>query len=209
MKAATCVGAEPLDRIRERVGVVPGDLLDVRDEPAERGGVRGNPAERRAVRVDAVVGEAARDDRLLLGAALDVPERARELAGRVDRVGPAAGREEHLRVVDRSECGDARGELLGPRVRERPERVVRRELAHLAGGRLRELGAAVSDVAEPERAGRVDVLAAGVVPDDGALAAHDRECVLADAGHVRERMPERGVHAPMLRPRGTMCAAPP
>ena len=60
-------------------------------------------AERRPVRVDAVVGEAARDDCLLLGAALDVPERARELAGRVDRVGAAAGREKHLRVLDRSE----------------------------------------------------------------------------------------------------------
>ena len=73
------------------------------------------------------------------------------------------------------------------------------ELAHLPRRRVGQPGAAVPDVAEPERAGRVDVLAPGVVSHDGALAAHDRHGVLADGAHVCERVPEDRVHGMMLR----------
>jgi hypothetical protein len=39
------IQAESFDCVCERVGVVPGHLLDVRNEPAEGGGIRGNSAE--------------------------------------------------------------------------------------------------------------------------------------------------------------------
>ena len=190
---------EPVDDGRKRIGVVPGNVLDVGDELAERGRVRRYASERRSVCVDAVVRERARDDRALVRPAGETPVRAGELAGRVDRVGAAARGEEHLGIVHRRKSRDAAGELFGRPVRERAERVVGGKLPHLARGRVCELGAPVPDVAEPERGRRVEVLAPRVVPHARALAADDRERVLADAAHVRERVPERRFHSPMLR----------
>ena len=71
--------------------------------------------------------------------------------------------------------------------------LVRRELAHLRGGCLGELAAAVADVAVPERCGDVEQRVARVVPDGRALAAHDRDPALAERAHVRHRVPERAL----------------
>ena len=80
------------------------------------------PGEARAVRVHAVVAVLAADEDLLVGLADRGPVAARDLAGGVDRVGAAAGREEDRGVGHRRDRGDARGELLGRLVRERRRR---------------------------------------------------------------------------------------
>src|SRR5215208_1661702 len=59
-----------------------------------------------------------------------------------------------------------------------------------AGG----FGASVADVAEPQCRRHVDVLPPGVVPDERALAADDRQRALANRAHVRERVPEGRAH---------------
>ena len=103
-----------------------------------------------------------------------MPVCARELARRVDRIGAAACRDEDLRVLERRESRDACRKLLGARVRERPERVVRGELPHLMSRGVGELGAPVADVAEPERA-VASTYPPGVVPHEARRRRGDRK----------------------------------
>ncbi len=88
---------------------------------------------------------------------------------------------------------DPRRERLGLRRREPVVGLVRGELAHLLRGRVGELAPAVADVAVPERGGDVEQRVSGVVPDRRALAADDRDALLAEGADVRHRIPERAL----------------
>ena len=101
--------------------------------------------------------------------------------------------EEDARVVDRGEVGEAVGQLASAGVVERAEGAVGGELAHLRGGGVGELLAAVADVDVPQARGAVEVAAAVLVGHMDAVAADERELGRADRVHVGERMPEAGV----------------
>ena len=192
------VGADAVDRLRERLGIVPRNLVDLGDEPPVALDERLQPAEGRAVRVRAVVGELPREDHVLVGLPDRRPVGAGELRGGVDRLA-AAGGEEDLGAVEREQPRYARSELLGLRRRETVVGLVGRELAHLRRGRVGQLCPPVADVAVPERGGDVEQGVSGVVPDRRALAAHDRDPALAERAHVRHRIPERALrHWAML-----------
>jgi hypothetical protein len=89
------------------------------------------------------------------------------------------------------------GQLEGRAVRDVGEAGVGLELRHLPHRRLDDLGAPVADVGVPEARAAVEVGAALLVVDPGALGAVDDELVLAHGGHVGERVPQ-GSHAPIV-----------
>ncbi len=90
-------GAGPLDRVAQRVGVVPRHLDHVLDQLAVARRVGGDAGERGPGRVHAVVGLLAPDQDRAVGLADELPVAARHLRGGVDRIRAAAG-EEHLRA---------------------------------------------------------------------------------------------------------------
>ena len=176
-------GGDPSPRSREQllelVGRVLGDGGDVGDQAAVALGVGGDAGQAGAVGVHAVVGARAVDDHVLLGPADGAPVAQRQLARRVHRVGAAAC-EEHGCALHRRQLGDPVGQLERRPVGGPVEGLVAGQRAHLLGRRVGDLGAAVADVGVPERGLGVDVLAALVVPDPGALAADDDDLVVLD-----------------------------
>ncbi len=76
----------------------------------------------------------------------------------------------------------------GARVGVAPHREVR-ELARLFRGGLRDLGAAVTDLADEQSREAVEILLAAVVVHPRAFAAHDHRHV-AVVGHAREVHPQ-------------------
>src|SRR5262249_53046872 len=116
------------------------------------------------------------------------PVPADELGRGIDRT-RAAAREEDDAVLDRCERGHALGEREGGPVREVAEAAAGRELPDLRGRGLGQLGAAVADVAVPERARRVEVALVRGVEEPGALAALEHDLVPRDLAHVGERVP--------------------
>ena len=136
-------------------------------------------------------------------AARQLPVAADDLRGRVDRLAATAA-EEDRRVVDRREVREPRGELQRRRGSRGRRRRGARERAQLRGDGVRDLGAAVADVREPEPGGGVEVLVAVLVPDAAALTASEHELVPVDLAHRGERVPETGRrsrgsrHAPRL-----------
>ena len=106
------------------VAVRVGDVADAVDERLERRADRRDARDRERAHGRAVVGDLARDDlaphRLAVGRVV----LARQLPGRLDRLG-AAGDEERAVDAGRREIGEPGGELGRGRVRERPVRVVR------------------------------------------------------------------------------------
>ena len=103
----------------------------------------------------------------------------------------AARGEEDAVEVARGERGDLRGELDRPRVGVGPGRE-EAELLGLVGAGLRDVGAAVPDVHAEERAERVEVAVAVLVPDVAAVALDDhRDLGAAVVGaHPAEVQPE-------------------
>jgi hypothetical protein len=183
------LGSDVQDLVLERLRIVVCDVRDRLDERAVALPQRLH-REARAEAVRAVVGVGAADQVGPLGAALEGPVLARELAGGVDRVAAAEAQEE-LRILHGSEGGDAIGELERRRVREVAERLVGLERPQLARDRLDDLLAPVADVAVPEARRPVQVALAGGIPDVNALAAGDHQLVPCDRRHVGERMPVR------------------
>ena len=186
------VGAHALDLGLERLERVVRHLRGVRVERADVDAVGGDAADARAEPVRAVVALAARDQVHALGLADGGEVAARELGRGVDRVAAAAG-EEDARVVDRREVAEPVGQLARAAGWRTSRTRVGRELAHLRGGGVGELGAAVADVDVPQARGAVEVAAALLVGHVDALAADDRQLGRADGVHVRERVPEAGV----------------
>ena len=119
-----------------------------------------------------------------------VPVAARELGGRVDGVGAAAGGEEDRRAVHRRELGDLVGELHQRRIGKRAERVEGRELLELRADRVGDLVAAIADVHVPERGGGIEVGLALVVPHRRAAALRDHDLTACGRRHVREPSPQ-------------------
>ena len=119
----------------------------------------------------AVVRDVAADD---LGA-LRLPDHAEVLAGELpgglDRLG-AARREEDAVEVAGGVARHPLGQLNGPGVGVRPQGEVGQRLG-LLGARLGELGAAVADLRREQPRQPVEVALSVLVPDVGALAAHD------------------------------------
>ena len=97
--------------------------------------VAGDPGQARAVGVHAVVGALAVHDQPLLGAADRAPVAQSQLAGRVHRVGAAAG-EEDGRALHRCQARHPFCELERRPVGGAGEDVVGRQLPHLGGDRI-------------------------------------------------------------------------
>ena len=183
------LGADPVDRLGELVGRVPGDEGDIGDEVTGADPVRLDPGHGRAVGVHAVVRPGAGQDHGALGLPELVEVAPRELRRRVDRIGAARG-EEHLAARDRRDRGKPVGEVEHRPRRVFAEGVVRVQRLQLRRDRLGDLAAAVADVRVPEAAGAVEVAPARLVPDVAAVAARDDELVPVDGAHVREPVPE-------------------
>ena len=115
---------------------------------------------------------------------------ARELPGRLDRVGPA-GHEEDAVEVARSERRHLLGELDRAGVRVRPVRV-ERQLAHLLERRLADLLAERVAEVYGEQAGQgIEVALAVHVLEVAAVAADDDGHLgVAVAAHAREVQPQ-------------------
>src|SRR4051794_8128632 len=185
------VGADALDLGLERLERVVRDERGVRVERPHVDTVGGDAADARAEAVRAVVALRAADEVHALRRADRGEVAAGQLAGGVDRVA-AARAEEDPRVVDRRQLAEALGQPQRRRVRERAERGVAREGAHLRGGGVDDLLAAVADVDVPQARGAVEVAPAVGVPDVRALAARDDDLGAADGVHVGEGVPEAG-----------------
>ena len=172
------------------VAVRVGDVAHAVDERLERRADRRDAGDRERAHGRAVVGDLARDDlaphRLAVGGVV----LARQLPGRLDRLG-AAGDEERAVDARRRELGEPGGELGRGRVRERPVRVVR-QLAHLLERGLAELLAVrVADLHGEQPAEHVEVALAVRVEEVRALAAlDDRDLLVAVAAHRGEVQPE-------------------
>ena len=100
--------ARVLEQLRDGLDRVPRHVLDLPDQLTVAGDVGRDPGEARAVGVHAVIAVLPAHEDLLVGLAQGRPVAPRELAGRVDRVGSSAGREEHGRVGHRGDRRDAR-----------------------------------------------------------------------------------------------------
>ena len=183
------VGADALDLGLQRLERVVRHLGRVGVERADVGAVGGDAADARPEPVRAVVALRARDQVHALGLADRREVAARQLRRGVDRVAAAAG-EEDARAVDGRERGEPVGQLARGLVVERAERAVGGELAHLRGGRVGELRAAVADVDVPQAGGAVEISPALLIGHMDAVAADERELGRAGRVHVRERMPE-------------------
>ena len=166
-----------------------GYLGDVPDELAVAVAYGRDSRERGAVRVRAVIGEATGDDDRPLGLTDERPVSTHDLRRGVDRLA-AAGAEEDGGVGDGRERSDTRGQLQGGLVRVVAEDVVGGERAQLLGDRVRDLGASVPDVREPEAGSGVEILVAVGVPDAAALAAGEDELVAVHLPHRGERVPK-------------------
>ena len=192
------------------IGVVHVD--HVRHERLERDPERGDAVDRQGAHRRPVVGDPARD-RLPAALARDplldalarrhalrhlrphvVAARrvvlARELPGRLDRLGAARHEEDAVQVAGRDGC-DLGRELDRARVRIAPVRV-EGKLAQLRGGGLADLVAeAVADVDGEKARERVEIALAVDVLEVAAVPAHDDRDVLARvARHAREMQPE-------------------
>ena len=194
---------------RTVVAVRVHDVPHLGHERLERHPQRRDPVDRERAHRRAVVGDLARD-RLVLARrrradALVVPRLvgafdplaaareevlARELPGRLDRLG-AAGDEEGAVEVARRERGQLAGQLDRARVRVRPVGV-EGQLLHLLERRLPDLLAeAVADVDREEAGERVQVALPVRVLEVAAVAADDdRHLVRGVAAHAGEVHPQ-------------------
>src|SRR6266487_273794 len=145
-----------IDGAAQRLDVVEGYVHEARDERLER--LPEVPPPRRAERPHRPPVEAShrRDD---LRAAR---RRARELEGRLDRLGAGVAQEDPLQIRGRD--GE---ELLDERLlRGRAERRADMDqVSRLRGDRLDDRGVAVAEVPHPERSAAIDVLVAVLVPE--------------------------------------------
>jgi hypothetical protein len=132
------------------------------------------PGEARGRQRDAVIALHPPDQLLLRCPAERVVEIPDHLDGRVVRLG-ARIREEHLAHRHRR-AGDQHFRELDHRlVRFRRERVIERQRPHLPDRRLDQPLVGKAEGGAPESGERVDVFAAGIVPDMAALAPADDE----------------------------------
>ena len=185
------LGQERLERSPQRGNAVDG-------EGAQRRPVVGEVARNRLV----AAGSARRgDDRVVVGLrlvrraaqALLAPRRvvlARELPGRLHRLGPTGDEEDAVQVA-RRERGDLTGQLDRPRVRVRPVRV-ERQLAHLLERRLADLLAErIADVDREQARESVEVALPVRVLEVATVSTHDdRHVGVGVTAHPREVHPE-------------------
>ncbi|SKZ36275.1 Uncharacterised protein [Mycobacteroides abscessus subsp. abscessus] len=138
----------------------------------------------------AVVGLGTADDHRLLRLADLHPVTPREFRRSVDRVA-SAGSEEDLAAGNRRDCREPIGKCVGDVGGEIAESRVMRERRELIGHRLRDLGAPVTDIGEPETSGGVEILVAIAVPHAGALTPRDhKRAACADRPHIGESVPQ-------------------
>jgi hypothetical protein len=130
-----------------------------------------------------------RDQHRALRLPAQPPVAARDLAGGLDGVGSARCQEDGG-VVERSDRGEAVGQLERRAVGVGAERRIRGQVTHLGGGDVGELGAPVSDVAVPQACGRVEVAPALLVLEPGAVAADEHELAPRHPRHIGEGMPQ-------------------
>ena len=106
------------------------------------------------------------------------------LGSRATQEGPSVG----VRRPLHDHLSDPGGGTVG----ERSEGVVRLHLVHLSGDGVDDLGTSVSDLTEPEVGHGVDIVLAGGVVDERALAADDVDEVALGHGRWGKRV-EQGV----------------
>ncbi len=149
-----------------------GDVDDARDGEITLLMQRLHAAQADAGDGGAVVAVPAADHHFLLRLALGRPIVADHTQHGVVGLGAGAG-EEHVVHAFRSDVGDRLGQFDHRRVGGLEEQVVERQLAHLPGGGLDQLLAAVADVDAPEAGHRIEDLVALAVPDIDAFGLGD------------------------------------
>ena len=158
----------------QRLDVVRRGLNHVGDEgspalPVRLDPLRAGPAEVRPV----IAALAADDDGALRLAGEGVGE-AGELERRVDGLRPRPA-EEHTRRRNRGQLDQALGELVGRGIGEWLEARVGLDRLDLGGNGVGDLPTTVADVAVPQARHGVDQLGTVRRPEQGTLAAHDRD----------------------------------